>query len=67
MATRSLTDNMAGEVIIDVDLVTVELRPDEVAYLRESARCPDCGHLEALHNYHCCTQCMVCGKKWCDT
>lgn len=36
-----------------------DLRPDEIAHLG-TARCK-CGHLEALHNTHCCPFCMVAG------
>lgn len=45
---------------------TVELRDDEVEWLKKTAfmssdtRC-GCGHLVALHNGHCCSFCMVPG------
>jgi hypothetical protein len=39
------------------DMVTVEVRRDEAAYLA-SERC-SCGHLYSLHNLHCCSFCLV--------
>ena len=36
------------------------LRQDELDYLSDSERCK-CGHLQALHNFHCCEFCMVPG------
>lgn len=35
----------------------MELREDEIAYL-DGERCY-CGHLYALHNFHCCDFCLV--------
>lgn len=35
------------------------LRVDEIEALKESERCEACGHLYALHNFHCCSFCMV--------
>jgi hypothetical protein len=44
------------------ELIAITLRQDEVDYLSSDGapRC-DCGHLVALHNYHCCTFCLVDG------
>ena len=38
---------------------TIDVLPEEAAYITESGRCDRCGHLEALHNYHCCFFCNV--------
>lgn len=46
------------------------LMEEELAYIRdhrqmnyatkkEERRCPSCGHLHVLHNYHCCVFCQV--------
>lgn len=42
------------------------LKPEEMKRLEESERCTACGHLEALHNQHCCTFCEIegCPCKW---
>lgn len=44
----------------------VSLRGDELKFLASSPRCQVCGHLLALHNYHCCTFCTVpgCRCEW---
>lgn len=44
----------------------IDLLPDEEAMLNRSERCNACGHLEALHNDHCCPMCMVddCECEW---
>ena len=36
----------------------MNLRDDEIAYLESEGRCY-CGHLNALHNSHCCEFCLV--------
>lgn len=38
------------------------LKPDEIEYLG-NLECAECGHLESLHNFHCCPFCMVTGCK----
>jgi hypothetical protein len=45
--------------------VALELREDEIAYL-DTPRCEACGHLESVHNDHCCAFCMVddCACEW---
>lgn len=40
------------------ELVTVNIRADEAETLG-SIRCSACGHLDGLHNYHCCEFCNV--------
>ncbi len=45
------------------ELVEIKVRPDEAAFLSNPARCSVCGHLEALHNSHCCEFCTVNGCK----
>lgn len=47
-------------------MTPLDLRPEELAHLEASKRCDACGHLEALHNGHCCEFCMVpqCPCKW---
>lgn len=44
----------------------LQLKQDEVAFLAASDRCEACGHLQALHNEHCCTYCMIpeCRCEW---
>ena len=37
----------------------IQLRADEIEYLKNCERCTVCGHLKALHNYHCCVFCML--------
>jgi hypothetical protein len=37
-----------------------ELTQEERDYLANSTVCRMCGHLNALHNYHCCIFCLVC-------
>lgn len=41
--------------------ITLALYPEEGEYLLKSPRCDTCGHKTALHNYHCCSFCMVPG------
>ena len=43
-----------------------KLREDEAKWLSSSSRCDACGHLDELHNSHCCTFCMVpgCPCEW---
>lgn len=59
-----------GDACIRATLPAPELLPEETAYLAESGRCsnPDCDHLLALHNEHCCPSCMVTGCRcsWWD-
>lgn len=40
---------------------SVVLTDDEVVTLSSSVRCRACGHLDAMHNFHCCTFCTVVG------
>lgn len=37
----------------------MKLTDSEIKYLSNTERCDACGHLEALHNGHCCSFCMV--------
>lgn len=38
------------------------LREDEIAWLASlKRRCAACGHLELLHNEHCCSFCLIAG------
>lgn len=37
----------------------VTLTEDERAFLSESKRCKRCGHLNVLHNGHCCSFCTL--------
>jgi hypothetical protein len=46
---------------LEVRRRVVELTDDEVEFLRSAGHCPRCGHLAALHNYHCCSSCEVPG------
>jgi hypothetical protein len=43
-----------------------DVQPEERAYLLASGRCKACGHLEALHNTHCCVFCWMpeCRCEW---
>lgn len=44
------------------DMVAVLVRRDEAETLNvEGLRCGACGHLDSLHNYHCCDFCTVVG------
>jgi len=39
--------------------VVLDLSEDEATILLFSSRCDACGHLEALHNNHCCIFCKI--------
>ena len=48
-----------------------DLRPEEIEYLENgtehtNGRCTACGHLEVLHNFHCCEFCRIpgCACEW---
>lgn len=41
----------------------LNLKSEEIDFLSKYGRCASCGHLEALHNEHCCVFCMVPGCK----
>ena len=49
-------------------MAEVELLPEELAYLRseDGVRCHACGHLDVLHNSHCCQFCLIdgCPCEW---
>jgi hypothetical protein len=45
------------------ELVEIKVRPDEAEFLSDPGRCDVCGHLERLHNEHCCSFCTVTGCK----
>lgn len=50
---------MSGEASsLPAEMTTVTVRADEAALLA-SKRCPNCGHLWALHNAHCCAFCTI--------
>jgi hypothetical protein len=46
---------------VRVSLMIMKLLSEEKKLLEASERCEACGHLEALHNYHCCEFCTVPG------
>lgn len=52
----------------DLERNKMELRltADEIKMLSNPERCEACGHLEELHNGHCCSFCMVpgCRCEW---
>lgn len=55
---------MSAERLIDaLALVRAGLTEDEVRTLADSEQCDDCGHLMAMHNFHCCFFCKVDGCK----
>ena len=41
----------------------LKITSEERRMLLESKHCEACGHLEALHNNHCCQYCKVPGCK----
>ena len=46
-----------------METVPVDIHPDELAYLNADGRCEACGHLQALHNEHCCSFCLIPDRK----
>jgi hypothetical protein len=47
-------------------MVTIEVRDDEATRILTDGRCEACGHLEGLHNHHCCSFCTIegCQCEW---